>query len=302
MPEGDSVWRAARRLDRAIAGQRLLHSDFRVPRHAGVDLSGRYVIGTETHGKHMLTRFDGDLTLHTHFRMDGSWTVLGTGRRLPHAVQSDIRVALQAVNGRTAFGLLIPVVELFRTGDEATVIGHLGPDPLREDWDADEAVRRLGGDPSRPVGAALLDQRLMAGLGNLWVNEMCFLRGMSPWTPVADADLARTVALGRRALLQSITVRGNGQVTTGDPRRGEEHWVYGRTGLGCRRCGTLIRYMPEVPGDSERRATWWCPRCQPGPEPDVRERTASVPKTRHGGNGANVASDAAHHSSPEGTP
>jgi formamidopyrimidine-DNA glycosylase len=267
MPEGDSVWRAARRLDRGMAGHRLLRSDFRVPQHAEADLAGQEIGLTDTHGKHMLTRFDGDLTLHTHFRMDGSWTVLGPGKRLPRNLQPDIRVVLHGEHGRTAYGLLIPVVELIRTSDEARVVGHLGPDPLREDWDAGEAVRRLGRDPVRPIAAALLDQRLIAGLGNLWVNEICFLRGMSPWTPTGETDLPRTVELGRRALRRSITVRGNGQVTTGNPRPGEEHWVYGRTRLACRRCGTRIRHAPEVPGDRDRRATWWCPTCQPGPGP-----------------------------------
>lgn len=267
MPEGDSVWRAARRLDRGLAGQRLVGSDFRVPQHAEADLSGRRVLVTDTHGKRMLTRFEGDLTLHSHFRMDGSWTVLARGKRLPRTRTPDIRVTLQAEDGRTAYGLLIPVVELIRTDQEAGVVGRLGPDPLRADWDHDEAVRRLGADPARPVAAALLDQRLMAGLGNLWVNEICFLRGMSPWTPTGDADLDRTVALGRRVLRHSITVRRHGQVTTGNPRPGEEHWVYGRTGLACRRCTKRIRSVTEVPGDPERRATWWCPSCQPGPGP-----------------------------------
>ena len=268
MPEGDSVWRAARRLDRGLAGHRLVRSDFRVPQHAGVDLSGQRVVGTSTHGKHLLMRFDGGLTLHTHLRMDGSWTVLAPGKRLPPPAQADIRVALRTEQGRTAYGLLIPVVELVRTTDEKQLVGHLGPDPLRDDWDADEAVRRLAGDPARPVAAALVDQTLMAGLGNLWVNEICFLRGISPWKPVGEVDLARAVALGARCLRQSITVRGNGQVTTGNPRAGEEHWVYGRTRLPCRRCGTRIRYAPEIPGDGERRATWWCLVCQPGPGPD----------------------------------
>jgi formamidopyrimidine-DNA glycosylase len=269
MPEGDSVWRAARRLDRGLAGQLLVRSDFRVPQHAGADLSGQRVVGTASHGKHLLTRFDGGLTLHTHFRMDGSWTVLGPGKRLPPPVQSDIRVVLRTEHDRTAYGLLIPVVELVRTTDEKLVVGHLGPDPLRDDWDADEAVRRLARDRARRVAAALLDQTRLAGLGNLWVNEICFLRGISPWTAAGDVDLARTVALGARCLRQSITVRGNGQVTTGNPRPGEEHWVYGRTGLACRRCGTRIRHAPEVPGDAARRATWWCPSCQPGPGPDT---------------------------------
>lgn len=268
MPEGDSVWRTARRLDRGLAGRVLARSDFRVPQHATADLSGRTVTATVTHGKHLLTRLDDGTTLHTHLEMDGSWTVVGPGRRLPSRLESDVRVRLETVGGQAGYGLLLPVVELIRTREEHRVVGHLGPDPLRDDWDADEAVRRLGHDPTRPVAAALLDQGLIAGLGNLWVNEICFLRGMSPWTPVADVDLVRTVALGRRCLRQSITVRGNGQVTTGNPTSGEEHWVYGRTGLACRRCGTPVRYAREVPGDMGRRATWWCPHCQPDPGRD----------------------------------
>lgn len=268
MPEGDSVWRAARRLDRGLAGHVLRHSDFRVPQHATADLSGRTVLPTVTHGKHLLTRFDDGTTLHTHLEMDGSWTVVGAGKRLPGRLEPDIRVLLAARGGQVGYGLLLPVVELLATREEQRVVGHLGPDPLRDDWDATEAVRRLGHDAGRPVAAALLDQRLLAGLGNLWVNEICFLRGMSPWTPVADADLERAVALARGCLRHSIAVRGNGQVTTGNPRPGEEHWVYGRTGLACRRCGTLVGYAREVPGDAGRRATWWCPHCQPGPVPD----------------------------------
>ncbi|MDQ3627987.1 MAG: Fpg/Nei family DNA glycosylase [Actinomycetota bacterium] len=271
MPEGDSVWRAARRLDRALAGQVVVRSDFRVPQHATADLSGRTVLPTDTHGKHLLTRFDDGATLHTHFEMDGSWTVVGAGKRLPRRFDPEVRVLLEVRTGQVGYGLSIPVVELVRTRDEHLVVGHLGPDPLREDWDAGEAACRLGVDAGRPVAAALLDQRLMAGLGNLWVNEICFLRGMSPWTPVADVDLDRTVALARRCLRHSIMARGNGQVTTGSPKPGEEHWVYGRTGLGCRRCGTLVRHARELPGDPQRRATWWCPRCQPGPGPDRLE-------------------------------
>jgi formamidopyrimidine-DNA glycosylase len=238
-----------------------------VPAHAAEDLAGRTVLGHETHGKHLLTRFDGGLTLHSHLKMDGSWTVVRPGRSLPNQLLPDVRVLLAAEGGPTAYGLLLPVVELVRTADEADVLGHLGPDPLRADWDAAEAVRRLGADPSRTIAAALLDQRRMAGLGNLWVNELCFLRGHSPWTPVAEIDLPATVRLAARALRHSALTPGAYQVTTGRNRRGEDHWVAGRAGEPCRRCGTVIRVSAEVPGDPERRRIWWCPRCQPGAEP-----------------------------------
>ena len=267
MPEGDSVWRTARRLDRGLAGRVLARTDFRVPQHATADLSGRTVLGTSTHGKHLLTRLSDGVTLHTHLRMDGEWAVLGPGRRLPRRLAGDIRVELLTADDRRGLALRMPVVELLSTADEPRVTGHLGPDPLRADWDEGEAVRRLVAQPDRPLAAALLDQRTLAGLGNLWVNELLFVRGHSPWTSAGDVDARALVATARRMLRQSITVRGNGQVTTGDPRAGEEHWVYGRSGRSCRRCGTRIRYQPEQPGDAERRATWWCPHCQPGPGP-----------------------------------
>ena len=266
MPEGDSVWRVARRLDERLKGHRVAASDFRVPRLATADVSGRTVLGTDTHGKHLLTRFDGDLTLHTHLRMDGSWTVVRPGKQLPRRVEPDVRVRLQTADG-TAYGLLLPVVELVRTSDEHTVVGHLGPDPLRADWDAVEAVRRLGADPDRPLVAALLDQRLMAGLGNLWVNELAFLVRTSPWTRVGDVDVAALVDLAAKALRGSATGVTGYQVTTGNTRRGESHWVAGRARQPCRRCGTTVRVVAEVSGDPERRRTWWCPRCQPGPPP-----------------------------------
>lgn len=268
MPEGDSVYKLARRLDRSLKGHLLVRTDLRVPAHATDDLSGRRVLEHDTHGKHLLTRLSGDLTLHTHLRMDGSWTVTGPGRRLPGRLMPDVRVILETGTGATAYGVLLPVVEVIRTADEDRVVGYLGPDPLRPDWDHEEAVRRLGSDPERPLVAALLDQRLVAGWGNLWANELCFLRGRSPWTPMGEVDLPALVRLGARALRFSATSDTAHQVTTGSTRRGEQHWVTGRAGRPCLRCGTTVRVVAEVSGDPERRRTWWCPTCQPGPGPD----------------------------------
>ena len=268
MPEGDSVYKLARRLEPALVGQRLVRGELRVPAHATDDLAGRTVLELDTFGKHLLTRFDGDLTLHTHLKMDGSWTVVRSGKNLPRALLPDVRVLLGCANGNTAYGLSMPVVELLHSRNEADAIGHLGPDPLRRDWDAAEAVRRLSRDAGRPVAAALLDQRNLAGLGNLWANELCFLRGYSPWTPMAEVDAVATVALAARTLRHSALVPGAYQVTTGRNRRGQDHWVAGRAGQPCLRCGTQILVVAEQPGDPERRRTWWCPSCQPGPGPD----------------------------------
>ncbi len=269
MPEGDTVYRLARRLDAALAGRVLAKGALNVPQHATADLSGFTVAGNATHGKHLLTRLtrdDGEpLTLHTHLRMDGSWTVLAPGRRLPRSVEPDVRVRLELVGGGSAVGVKLPVVELLATRDEQTAIGHLGPDPLRADWDAAEAVRRLLADPARPFVAALLDQRLMAGLGNLWVNEVSFLRGVWPWTPVGDVDVPGAVKLAARMLRFSATHPRAVQVTTGDLRPGRQHWVAGRAGQPCLRCGTTVQVKAEVAGDPEQRRTWWCPSCQPAP-------------------------------------
>ena len=238
MPEGDTVFLLARRLDRSLRGRRLARGELRVPAHATADLAGRTVLEHDTYGKHLLTRFDDGLTLHTHLRMDGSWTVVNPGKRLPGKLMPDVRVVLACENGPTAYGLSLPVVELLRTEDENDAVGYLGPDPLRPDWDAAAAVANLGADPTRPLAAALLDQRNLAGLGNLWANEISFLRGYSPWTPVGDVDIPATVALAARALRHSARTPGALQITTGNRRRGSEHWVSGRAGQPCRRCGT----------------------------------------------------------------
>lgn len=185
MPEGDSVWLAAQRMGAGLVGRRLTGSDFRVPRHATADLRGATVLAFTSYGKHMLTRFDSGLTLHSHFRMDGSWTLLSAGRRLPRAVEGDIRVVLTTDDGSMAYGLRLPVVNLLPTARECDVIGHLGPDILGPAWDESEALCRLSADAGRPVVEALLDQRNLAGIGNLRAVETLYLRGVSPWSPVA---------------------------------------------------------------------------------------------------------------------
>ena len=264
MPEGDTVYALARRLDAALRGAVVIRGELRVPAFATADLAGRTVLDHHTHGKHLLTRFSGELTLHTHLRMSGSWTISSAGRWLPRAVMPDVRVVLRT-EGPAAYGVLLPVVELLPTEHERQAIGHLGPDPLRADWDLDEAARRIGAEPARPIVAALLDQRCVAGFGNLWANELCFLRGHNPWTPVQAVDVGALLRLGARALHHSATVPGAMQVTTGRGRKGEQHWVAGRAGRPCLRCGTTIDVVAEIPNDPERRRTWWCPHCQPGP-------------------------------------
>ena len=277
VPEGDSVWKAARRMADALVGRTVVRSEFRVPQHATADLGGRLVLAFDSYGKHMLTRFgvgpdDDGLTLHTHFEMDGAWQVVGPGRRLPSRFDDEVRLVLQT-DGPTAYALRMPVLELLPTRDEDRVLGHLGPDVLAEDFDEDEAVRRLSSDPGRPLVEALLDQRNLAGIGNLWAVETCYLRGHSPWTPVGEVDLRAAVRLARRMMQHSLDHPG--QVTTGDTRRGQTHWVYGRAERPCRRCGTPVGFRDAAAGTGDApyaRETWWCPSCQPGPVPTLEER------------------------------
>jgi endonuclease-8 len=166
----------------------------------------------------------------------------------------------------TAIGSQLRVVELLPTAHEDQTVGHLGPDLLGADWDAVEAVRRLSAMPEEAIGDALLDQRNLAGIGNLYKAELLFLRGVHPWTTVGDVkDLERMVRLAHKLLWTNR--EHPEQSTTGDLRRGRSHWVYGRGGEACRRCGTLIARGDQGPPGRER-VTFWCPSCQP----DRRER------------------------------
>lgn len=260
MPEGDAVYLTARRLDRGLRGKVLTASDFRWPSLATVDLSGATVLGTGTHGKHLLTRLDHDgrlLTLHTHLKMEGVWRVVEPGRRWPRPAHQ-ARVVLRA-DGAEAVGFSLGLVELFPTADEHSVVGHLGPDLMTEDYDEDDAVRRLLADPARPLGEALLDQTVVAGIGTIYLAETCFLQGVHPLAPVgAVADPARLL---RRAHLLLRNGVYYGRPTTAGDRRGTV-WVYRRTRQSCLRCGTPVE-AGDVGGPGRERTTYWCPSCQP---------------------------------------
>lgn len=267
MPEGDTVWRAARRLHAALAGEVLRGSDFRVPRLATADLSGQRITEVASRGKHLLTRFDGGLTLHTHFGMEGSWHLHRPGTPAAGGPAWQIRAVL-TTSGRAATGYRLVTVELVPTDQEQDVVGHLGPDLLGPDWDLDTAVARLRARPETQIGAALLDQRLLAGFGNIWRTEACFLAGVSPWTPVGDVPDLPGLVRRAQAMIEA-GAHGGHQVTTGSTRPGEEHWVYGRAGRPCRRCGGRILAADQGQSSDrvgvEGRRTTWCPRCQVGP-------------------------------------
>lgn len=267
MPEGDTIHRAAARLHAALAGDTLTEGRLDVPQHATADLAGAAMLAVVPRGKHLLMRmdFDGEaLTLHSHLRMDGSWVLIARdqpGRRLPaHEVRARLRTPRW-----TALGHLLGALDLVRTADEHSVVGHLGPDLLDPSFDVDEARARLLADPNLAVAEALRDQRRVAGLGNELVTEICYLRGVTPWTPIGDTDVDALLHLSRRVIKANATraVRS----TTGDLRPGRTSYVYAREGRACRRCGTTVRARRQGRAPVER-TSWWCPTCQRGPAPD----------------------------------
>lgn len=256
MPEGDTVFRTARRLHDALAGHEVTRFELRVPQMATADLTGAIVHGCTARGKHLLLRI-GDQTLHSHLRMDGAWFVYRPGERWRHPAFK-VR-AIVGIAEREAVGVDIADVDLILTRDEEQIVGHLGPDPLADDWDAAEAARRLRSD-AHSIHVALLDQRNVAGFGNEYAAELLFLRGILPTTPAADIDTAALVDLGAR------TIRANREradrTFTGVNRRGQTTWVYARANRPCRRCGTLIRRGEQGADPTRARVTFWCPSCQ----------------------------------------
>jgi endonuclease-8 len=254
VPEGDTVYVLARRLDAALAARTITRSDVRVPRYATVDLRGDEISEVDSRGKHLLIRTAAGRTIHSHLKMDGSWELRAPKGRVGSA-GDDVRIVLDTEEVR-AIGRRLSELVVVPTHEERRLVGHLGPDPLHE-WDLEEALQRLHRYGTGTVSDALLEQRIVAGFGNIYRNEICFLRGIWPWTPWEHVDMASTLALGAH-LLQANRETGR-QVTTGIDRAGRRHYVYGRAGEPCRRCGTRIR---REQGGVER-VTYWCSHCQP---------------------------------------
>lgn len=246
MPEGDTIFRAARALDQALAGRPLVR--FEAPRLRFAPFPPDTTVeGADAVGKHCLVRFDDGRVLRTHMMMTGSWHLYRPGerwRKKPAAMR-----ALVEVPEWVAVCFAAPVVEL----DDHPAIDHLGPDLCRPDADLDEAVRRMGElrPADRTIGEALLDQRVAAGIGNMWKAEACFTCGIDPFTPVGELDDTE-----RRRLLEVAAAYLRRSSAGERPPMS----VYGRRDQPCRRCGTTIAWAPQ---GEQRRGTYWCPACQP---------------------------------------
>ncbi len=258
MPEGDTVWRTARQLHEALAGRPLTSCDIRVPEWATVDLTGVMVDEAPSRGKHLFVRA-GDVSLHTHLKMEGAWHVYSPGERWRRPAHT-ARVVLANADHQ-AVGFSLGLVEVLDRASEDDAMAWLGPDLLGPDWSLDEAVRRVSADAARPVFLALHDQRNLAGFGNEYVNELCFLHGLDPTRPVGSVpDLARVIDRGQR-LITANRARVQ-RVFTGNTRRGEHHFVFGREGRPCRQCGTTVQRSELGDDPTRMRNTFWCPHCQ----------------------------------------
>lgn len=275
MPEGDTIFRSARTLHRALAGKEIIRFETGYARLAAANdnwiIAGRTVDCVEAHGKWLLMRLSDDLVLLTHMLMSGSWHIYRPGERWRRA-RRDMRIAIETENW-IAIGFTVPVAE-FHTSESLSrkiQIASLGPDLLRTDFSKDEAMRRVRERANEEIAVVLLDQRAMAGIGNVFKSEICFACRVHPFRRVqtlTELELLDIVHTSRRFLGINVTEDSEAARTsfTGSRRtmnsldRSARLWVYGRRGEPCRRCGTEILTRKQ---GVEARATFWCPACQP---------------------------------------
>ena len=274
MPEGDTIFKAARTLQRALAGRQVTAFRTELAQLARVDedqpIAGRTLERVEAAGKHLLMAFSGDLVLRTHMRMNGSWHIYRPGEPW-QSPRADMRIVIETADW-LAVAFRVHAAEFVHARDLARhrSIATLGPDLLNDAFDADEAFRRIRAHPTLPIADALLDQRLLAGIGNVYKSEVLFLAAVHPDQPVAgvtDDRLNEIIAIARKVLLENVVERpGPSMVTyrgfrrtTRRMRPEDRLWVYSRGGKPCRKCGTPIQSRKS--GD-DARVTYWCPRCQ----------------------------------------
>lgn len=259
--EGDTIHRLAERISARLAGTRVTACVTRDPRLVGVDLAGAVLLTAVAVGKHLLVHFDDGRTLHAHLGMDGAFVVGGRARQATFRR----RLELTFDDGSMLTAVDVPVLAVLGTGDAASVVGHLGPDLCGTDPpDAGTVASRWSRDPAAPLAAALLDQRNVAGLGNVFAVEVPFICGVAPGQPIGGIDRLELVASVATALLRWSAANGV-RNTTGRNLRRPAHWVYGRAAQPCPLCGTHLA-AHDATTSPWRRVSVWCPACQPRAE------------------------------------
>lgn len=262
MPEGDSVYQLAARLQ-WMRGQQVTGTDLRVPSVATVRFDGQQVRAVWPYGKHLFMQFENEI-LHTHLKMEGTWGIYRRGQRWKRPAYL-ARVVLDFPEIQLV-GFQLGMVRVFPTTEYQQRIAHLGPDVLSNTWEASgrqQAIANLEQQPHRAIGLALLDQKVLAGVGNEYRAEICFLLGVHPATQVQFVDLEKTVDITRRLMWANRNSRM--RVCTGIAKPGQTSYAFGRNHKPCRRCGARIQQSTLVadPEAELERIIWWCPQCQP---------------------------------------
>ncbi|WP_408924726.1 DNA-formamidopyrimidine glycosylase family protein [Corynebacterium sp. YSMAA1_1_F7] len=279
MPEGDSVLQLSNRLQ-WMAGRTVRHTDIRVPRFATETFDGEQIHRVWPYGKHLFMHI-GERVIHTHLKMEGVWAIHRAGqrwRRPAYTARIVLRFSPQYAGGEQIeiVGHDLGFVRVFPVTEYPQVVAHLGPDILAENWadgGREEAIARIMQRPERALGAALLDQKNVAGIGNEYRAEVMFLVGMHPEVTVEQVGkggVEKTIDLARRVMWDNRLEPH--RVFTGDRRPGQGTWVFGRAGKACRRCGAAIEQStlggrwaggdPNLDAAELERIIWWCPHCQ----------------------------------------
>jgi endonuclease-8 len=274
MPEGDTIFRAARTLNRALAGKPVVQFESVFPHltraHDDEAITGRTVNSVRSAGKHILMEFSGGLLLRTHMRMNGSWHLYRPGETWQRPRRS-MRIIV-ATEDFVAVGFDIPVAEMLKEKDlrRHNELRKLGPDLLGESFDADEAIRRIRERSGSEIADVLLNQRVLAGIGNVYKSEILFACNVSPFARIeelTEREVSCLVSTARRFLtanvsdrLAPMTTYTGFRRTTGRSNPKERLWVYGRAGDACRKCGTPVSMRAQ---GRDARLTYWCSRCQP---------------------------------------
>ncbi len=280
MPEGDTIFRAAQTLERVLGGQAVARFESVFPALTRIDedqpLAGRIVESVSARGKHLLMAFSGDLILHTHMRMNGSWHVYRPDERWRRPAR-DLRILVGTARA-VAVGFNVPVAEFLSGRDlvRHPLLRTLGPDLLDPAFDRAEALRRLRSRAEAPIGDLVIDQRVVAGVGNVFRSEILFGARVNPFDPVGRLSPDQLEGVLDEAVRQLGTnvrsradrlARPPSRRTTGSLHPDKALWVYGRAGQPCRLCGATIQAART---GVHRRRTFWCPRCQApaiGPHP-----------------------------------
>ncbi len=276
MPEGDTLFRTARALSRALSGKPITAFRSTYPLltrfHDDTPLTGQIVTRVESRGKWLLIHFSGGATLATHLLMNGSWHIYRPGERWQQP-RANMRIVIENAE-YLAIGFRVPVAHMHTAQSLARDrrIPRPALDVLSGDFDAQAAVQRLLACATEEVADVLLHQEVLAGVGNEFKSEICFVTGINPFCRVADvtpAQAAALIAAAQKLIAANVledsgdtivTYRGNHRRTTHHSDPGESLWVYGRKGEACRRCGDPIRCRMQGP---DVRVTFWCQCCQP---------------------------------------